>query len=160
MPEKFTAAFAERLARSCPFSAQEAADGDLVAPGRVLVAPGGRQLEIARDVGGALRAVVPAAEPVAAGKGRGYCPSVDRLLTSVARVLGGRACGVVLTGMGQDGRAGIVAIKRSGGLTLAESQESAVVYGMPQAAAESGALDELLPLDGIAERIVRFGRGT
>ena len=158
MPESFTAAFAERLGRSCPFSAQEAQEGDLVAPGRVLVAPGGRHLEVVRDAAGVLRASVPAAEAKALR--RGHCPSVDRLFASVARVFGPRACGVVLTGMGQDGRAGTVAIKGSGGLTLAESQESAVVYGMPQAAAESGALDELLPLDGLAGRIVRFGRGT
>jgi len=158
MPERFTAAFAERLGRSCPFSAQEASDGDLVARGRVLVAPGGRHLEVVRDAEGALRASIPAAEPLALR--RGHCPSVDRLFASVARALGSRACAVVLTGMGRDGRAGIVAVKGLGGLTLAESQESAVVYGMPQAAAESGALDELLPLDGLAGRIVRFGRGT
>jgi chemotaxis response regulator CheB len=78
----------------------------------------------------------------------------------VAEVVGDRACGVVLTGMGQDGKEGVVALKARGALTLAESEESAVVYGMPHAAAESGALDELLPLERIGERLVRFGRGT
>jgi two-component system chemotaxis response regulator CheB len=155
MPERFTAAFAERLSRTTRFSVQEAASGDALAPGRVLIAPGGRHLEVRRDGEGVLRAEV--LEP---GSGRGQCPSVDRLLVSVARVLGPRACGVVLTGMGRDGRAGAEAIRRSGGLALAESQETAVVYGMPRAAAESGALHAQLPLDGLAERIARFGRGA
>jgi two-component system chemotaxis response regulator CheB len=157
MPESFTATFAERLAATTRFSVQEAAEGDLVAAGRVLVAPGGRHLEVRRDAEGMLRASVlaPSRSEVARP-----CPSVDRLLVSVARAVGPRACGIVLTGMGQDGREGIPAVKRAGGLTLAESQETAVVYGMPQAAAESGALDALLPLDQLAARIVRFGGGT
>lgn len=158
MPERFTAAFAERIARSSPFSAQEAADGDLVAEGRVLVAPGGRHLELRRARDGALQAVVLPGEPAAVR--RGHCPSVDRLFRSVAEAVGDRACGVVLTGMGQDGREGVRALKARGALTLAESEESAVVYGMPHAAAESGALDELLPLDRIGARLVRFGQGT
>jgi two-component system chemotaxis response regulator CheB len=85
---------------------------------------------------------------------------VDRLFASVAAAVGDRACGIVLTGMGQDGREGVVALKARGALTIAESEETAVVYGMPQAAADSGSLDELLPLDRIGARIVRFGRGT
>jgi two-component system chemotaxis response regulator CheB len=156
MPERFTAAFAERLSRTTPFSVQEAAEGDAVATGRVLVAPGGRDLEVRRDSAGTLRAAVLAGGPTRHEK---YRPSANRLLASVARAVGPRACGVILTGMGSDGSEGVAAIKEAGGLTLAESQESAVVYGMPQAAAESGALDELLPLDGLAERIARFGRG-
>ncbi len=156
MPERFTAAFAERLGRVTPFSVQEAQDGDLLAPGRVLVAPGGRHLEVARDAAGALQVATPPGGP--SSPDRGHCPSVDRLFESAARELGDRVCGVVLTGMGRDGRRGVQAVKARGGLTLAESQESAVVYGMPQAAAESGARDELQPLDGLAERIARFGR--
>jgi two-component system chemotaxis response regulator CheB len=154
MPERFTAAFAERLGRTTPFSVQEAQGGDAVAAGRVLVAPGGRHLEVVRD-GATLRAAVlpPAA---AAHK---HCPSVDRLFASVARAVGPRAVGVVLTGMGQDGRAGVSEIKRAGGLTLAESRDSAVVYGMPQAAVESGAVDEVLPLAAIAARLQRLGEG-
>jgi two-component system chemotaxis response regulator CheB len=151
MPEKFTAAFAERISRSSPFSAQEAADGDLLAEGR-------SHLEVRRGRDGALQAVVLPGEPSTTR--RGHCPSVDRLFTSVADVMGPRACGVVLTGMGQDGREGVRALRAKGALTLGESEETAVVYGMPHAAAESGALDELLPLDGIGARIVRFGRGT
>ncbi|BDG05891.1 chemotaxis-specific protein-glutamate methyltransferase CheB [Anaeromyxobacter oryzae] len=156
MPERFTAAFAERLGRHTPFSAQEAADGDLVAAGRVLVAPGGHHLEVRRDGTGALRAAVlprDAPGPVAR-----CCPSIDRLFGSGARVLGPRACAAVLTGMGHDGRDGIVEVRRAGGLTLAESSDSAVVYGMPQAAAETGAVDAVLRLDALAAAIVRFAR--
>jgi two-component system chemotaxis response regulator CheB len=156
MPERFTVAFAERLARTTPFVASEAADGDVVAAGRVLVAPGGRHLEVRRGPDGVLRAavVLPAAVP-----GAKYCPSADVLFASVARAAGARACALVLTGMGQDGRAGVRAIKSAGGLTLAESADTAVVYGMPQAAAESGSVDEVLALPDLAARIRRFGGG-
>ncbi|HET8541594.1 MAG TPA: chemotaxis-specific protein-glutamate methyltransferase CheB [Anaeromyxobacter sp.] len=156
MPERFTAAFAERLARTTPFVASEAADGDVVAAGRVLVAPGGRHLEARRGPDGVLRAAVllPAAVP-----GAKHCPSGDVLFASVARAAGSRACALVLTGMGQDGCAGVRAIKSAGGLTLAESADTAVVYGMPQAAAESGSVDEVLALRALADRIRRFGGG-
>jgi len=156
MPERFTAAFADRLARTTPFSASEAADGEVVAAGRVIVAPGGRHLEVRRAADGVLRTAVVA--PAAVGGGK-YCPSADVLFASVARAVGSRACGVVLTGMGQDGCAGVSAIKRAGGLTLAESEATAVVYGMPQAAAASGAVDEVLALPELARRIERFGDG-
>jgi small GTP-binding protein len=156
MPERFTAAFADRLARTTPFSVSEAEGDEVVAAGRVLVAPGGRHLEVRRDGGGVLRAAVVA--PGAAGGGK-QCPSADLLFASVARAVGSRSCGVVLTGMGQDGRAGVAAIRLAGGLTLAESEDSAVVYGMPQAAAESGAVDEVLSLPALVERITRFGGG-
>jgi two-component system chemotaxis response regulator CheB len=154
MPERFTTTFAERLARTTGWSAREAADGDLVAAGRALVAPGGRHLEVVRDEEGELRARVRQREESAYR----YTPSIDRLLASAADALGRRACGVILTGMGQDGREGIQAVKRAGGLTLAESEDSAVVYGMPQAAAATGAVDEVLDLRSIAARLLRFAR--
>jgi two-component system, chemotaxis family, protein-glutamate methylesterase/glutaminase len=155
MPERFTAAFAERLGRATAFSVQEAREGDVVAAGRVLVAPGGRALEVTRDAAGTLCAAVLLPDPA----GPPCCPSVDRLFRSVARAVGPRACGVVLTGMGQDGREGAGAIRRAGGLVLAESADTAVVYGMPLAAAESGAVDEVLPLGELPARIARFGAG-
>lgn len=155
MPERFTTAFAERLGRTTPFPAKEAEPEDLVAAGRVLVAPGGRHLELRRGPDGALRAAIVVPEPEA----REHCPSVDRLFASVAREAGARACGVVLTGMGRDGLEGVSAIKRAGGVAYAEAEETAVVYGMPQAAARSGGVDEVLPLSGIAERIVAFAAG-
>jgi two-component system, chemotaxis family, protein-glutamate methylesterase/glutaminase len=156
MPERFTAAFAERLGRASAWSTQEAAEGDVIAPGRVLVAPGGRHLELTRAPDGALRAAVRPAD--GHGSAARYAPSIDRLFCSAAALLGPRAAAVVLTGMGQDGRAGVAAVKGAGGLTLAESAESAVVYGMPQAAVEGGHVDEVLDLAGLGERLARFGR--
>jgi two-component system chemotaxis response regulator CheB len=135
---------------------QEAVDGDLVAAGRVLVAPGGRDLELRRDAAGQLRAVI--AEPAAHGPRR-PSPSVDRLLAAAARLLGARVCALILTGMGLDGREGAAAVRRAGGLVLAEAADTAVIYGMPHAAAAAGVVDELLPLPDLAPRIARFARG-
>jgi two-component system chemotaxis response regulator CheB len=158
MPEKFTKAFAERLARTTAFSVAEAAHGDVVAAGRVLVAPGGGHLELRREAGpgGALRAAV--LPPEAAGYSARYCPSVDRLFTSAVQAAPRRLCAVILTGMGNDGTAGIQAVRAAGGLTLAEAEESAVIYGMPNAAVASGAVDEVLGIPGLAARLVRFAR--
>jgi two-component system chemotaxis response regulator CheB len=153
MPEKFTATFAQRLARTTGWNAREAADGDLLAPGLALVAPGGRHLEVVRDDEELRARILPREEGAAR-----YTPSIDRLLTSAAAALEGRLCGVVLTGMGQDGREGIQAVKRAGGLTLAESEDSAVVYGMPQVAQATGAVDEVLDLRSLAARLARFAR--
>ena len=155
MPEKFTATFAERLSRRSSFSVREAEDGDVVAVGRVLVAPGGHHLELARDAGGVLRAAV---RPGERERGR-YCPSVDRLFTSAAALLGPRVCAAVLTGMGNDGEAGVKAVREAGGLTLAEAEATAVVYGMPLAAVETGAVAEVLGLEALAARLARFARG-
>ena len=157
MPARFTRAFAERLGRASRFAVAEAQDGDLVAAGRVLVAPGGSHLEVRRDRG-ALVAVLAAGERGGPGPGR-YVPSVDRLFASAARELGARVCGVVLTGMGNDGRAGAEAIRAAGGLVLAESEDTAVVYGMPRSAAASGSVDEVLGLTEIAARLEGFARG-
>jgi len=155
MPEKFTSTFAQRLARTGAFTAKEAEEGDRVAVGRILVAPGGRHMEIMREDEGTLRIrILP---PEGGGTAR-YTPSIDRLFVSVAAACGPNACGVVLTGMGNDGREGVRAIRAGGGLTLAESEDTAVVYGMPQAAADSGAVQEVLDLGAIADRLARFGR--
>jgi two-component system chemotaxis response regulator CheB len=154
LPARSTASFAERLARTTPFVVQEARGGEVLARGRVLVAPGGRDLEVVRGADGMLRAEVRPPETPRS------CPSVDRLFAAVARAVGRAACAVVLTGMGRDGGEGAAAVKAAGGLTLAESEETAVVYGMPRAAVEAGAVDEILPLAAIAARIARrFGEG-
>lgn len=156
MPVRFTRSFAERIGRTTRFSAREAEGGEVVAAGQVLVAPGGHDLEIARGEDGVLRAVVTSgANP---GEPR-YAPSADALFTSAARALGPRACGLILTGMGRDGREGGRALRDAGGLVLAESAESAVVFGMPEAAISAGVVHEVLALEALAARLVRFARG-
>jgi two-component system chemotaxis response regulator CheB len=157
MPEKFTRAFAERLGRTSAFTVAEAADGDLVAAGRVLVAPGGHHLELRRERGtGTLRATV--ASPDAGGSSPHYCPSIDRLFTSAALAMPRRLCAVVLTGMGNDGATGVRSVKAAGGLTIAEAELTAVIYGMPRAAVATGNVDVSLGLPEIAGRIAAFAR--
>jgi two-component system chemotaxis response regulator CheB len=157
MPVKFTRAFAERLGRTSAFTVSEAGDGDLVAAGRVLVAPGGHHLELRRERGtGTLRVGLTA--PDAGGYSGHYCPSIDRLFTSAALAMPRRLCGVVLTGMGNDGAAGVQAVKAAGGLTIAESEMTAVIYGMPRAAVATGSVDVSLGLYEIAPRLVAFAR--
>jgi two-component system chemotaxis response regulator CheB len=157
MPEKFTRAFAERLGRTSACTVAEAADGDLVAAGRVLIAPGGHHLELQRDRGtGTLR--VTLAKPEVGGASSPYCPSIDRLFTSAALAMPRRLCGVVLTGMGSDGAAGVQAVKAAGGFTIAESEMTAVIYGMPRAAVATGKVDVSLGLGEIAARLAAFAR--
>jgi two-component system chemotaxis response regulator CheB len=148
MPEGFTRGFAERIDRLTPFAAREAEDGAEPAPGTVLVAPGGRHVEFER-IGS--RTVVRLGEATPGDK---YAPSVDRLFVSAAKHFAGpQLLGIVLTGMGDDGRRGVVAIKQAGGRVVAESEETAVVFGMPQQAIRSGSVDAVLPLPLIANAI-------
>lgn len=157
MPAIHTPSFAERLGRGTPFASAEARDGDQVAVGRVLVAPGDRHMRLVRDGAGVLR--VALSQP-AEGDGLRYTPSADALFASAAGAMGDRVVAAVLSGMGSDGLRGVAEVKRAGGLVLAESEESAAVWGMPRQAAESGQVDEVLPVDGIAGRIARFaGQG-
>lgn len=128
MPSGFTATLADRLDRRSRLHVREARDGDTVTPGTALVGVGGRQIELARD-DGALRIRIPDVDGPHLHR-----PSVDILFRSVAREAGARAVGLVLTGMGQDGADGLAAIRAAGGRTLVESEESAVIYGMPRAA--------------------------
>jgi two-component system chemotaxis response regulator CheB len=157
MPEKFTRAFAERLGRSSAFAVAEAVEGDVVAAGRALIAPGGHHLELRRERGtGTLRVVL--APPEGRGGPARCCPSIDRLFTSAALAMPRRLCAVVLTGMGSDGAAGVQAVKAAGGLTLAESEMTAVIYGMPRAAVATGMVDQSLGLSEIAGRLAAFAR--
>jgi two-component system chemotaxis response regulator CheB len=153
MPERFTPAFAERLDRSSAFSVSEAHEGDQLAPGLCLVAPGGQSLSLAAGERAPIVHLVPK------GKGSRYVPSVDLLFSSAAEVLGTRALGIVLTGMGDDGCEGLRALRRVGARTVAEAQDTAVVFGMPKAAIESGAVQEVLGLPGIIQSLIEFGRG-
>lgn len=148
MPAGFTRGFAERIDRLTPFAAREADDGDEPQPGCVLVAPGGQHLEFERT---GSRTVVRLG---AAAPGDKYAPSVDRLFASAAKHYGGAdLLAIVLTGMGDDGRRGCAAIKEAGGRVVAESEETAVVFGMPQQAIRSGAVDAVLPLPQIPTAI-------
>jgi len=153
MPAGFTRGFAERIDRLTPFAAREAEDGDEALPGTVLVAPGGRHLEFERSAG---RTLVRLADAVPADK---YAPSVDRMFTSAAKHFGSDLLGVVLTGMGDDGRRGVVAVKQAGGTVVVESEETAVVFGMPQQAIRSGVVDAVLPLQQIPT-VIESGVGA
>jgi two-component system chemotaxis response regulator CheB len=147
MPERFTRAFGERLDRMSAFSVKEAADGDSLYAGQAVVCPGGKCVEVDFLNGRVLLHVV---EPDARDR---YTPSGDRLFRSAARALGERVIGVVLTGMGEDGARGVVDIKNASGMVFVESEETAVVYGMPRCANATGAVDEVLPLPSLVARI-------
>lgn len=149
MPPRFTEAFAQRLDQTVPFQVKEARSGDPVATGRVYIAPGGEQLEVAEKDGQLVLHVVPTS---AADK---HAPSVDRLFASVARVCGAEAKAAVLTGMGSDGAEGSRALADAGGEVWAEAEASAVVFGMPQAAIATGRVKFVLPLDDLARGLAR-----
>lgn len=149
MPDRFTKAFAERLDRLSAFKVLEADGQQVVTAGQALVCPGGRCLEVRRAGGRfAANVVWPEQEDR-------YAPSADRLFASVARTVGADAVGVVLTGMGDDGAKGALAIKQAGGIVMAESEETAVVYGMPRAAQRLNAVDHALPLPALIDRLIK-----
>ena len=149
MPEGgFTEMLARRLSQGCGLDVREARDGDALRDGQVLVAPGGRHLRVRRRAQGPL-ALVGGGEPVS-----GHRPSADVLFQSVAAEFGPHALGVLLTGMGEDGAAGLEAIRTALGQTLAQDEESSVVFGMPRAAIARGAVEQVLPLEKIPEAIV------
>jgi two-component system chemotaxis response regulator CheB len=144
MPETFTRAFAERLDKLCAMEVREAVDGDHVVPGVALVAPGNRHMALQRS--GALYQVrIKDGPPVHHQR-----PSVDVLFHSVARSAGPNAVGVILTGMGADGAAGMLAMKEQGAVTIAQDERSCVVFGMPKEAIRLGAVEIVAPLDRMA----------
>ncbi len=148
MPPDFTRAFAERLNRFSALRIREAEDGDVVRPGDVLIAPGGKNLEFFPKGGDIIAKV---SEP----KGhQRYLPSVDTLFSSAAAVFGSRLLGVVLTGMGNDGAMGVHAIKNDGGTVFAEAEESCVVFGMPKEAIATGLVDRVVPLSAVCKEIL------
>jgi len=148
MPELFTAGFAERLNQICQVDVKEARDGDRVRPGLVLIAPGNRHTVIARN--GAQYAVKVMDGPLVSR----HRPSVDVLFRSVAQAAGANAVGVLMTGMGDDGAEGLLEMKRAGASTIAQDEATCVVFGMPRAAIERGAVDEVLPLPRIASAVL------
>jgi two-component system chemotaxis response regulator CheB len=144
MPEYFTAQFASRLNAECPMEVREAKDGDVLVSGLALLAPGGSHLVLVRS-GGRYVVHLKDGPPVHFQK-----PAVDVLFHSVARAAGANAVGAILTGMGQDGAAGLLAMRQAGAFTAAESERTATVYGMPKVAAETGAACEVVDLEDVA----------
>jgi two-component system chemotaxis response regulator CheB len=149
MPEKFTAAFAARLDSLCQITVKEAEHNDRVVPGRALIAPGGRHMLLKRS--GAQYHVEVVDGPLV----NRHRPSVDVLFRSVARSAGANALGVIMTGMGDDGAAGLLEMRNLGARTLAQDEESCVVFGMPKEAIKRGGAERVLPLAGIAAEIQR-----
>lgn len=148
MPPGFTRSLAERLALRSALPVREAEDGESVVPGQVLIAPAGLHMKLRRR-GERVRVWLDE-EP----RGALHRPSADVLMASIARVYAERALGVILTGMGSDGAIGLRAIRDAGGRTLAESEETSVIYGMPKAAVEAGGVDRSLPLHRIVDEIL------
>jgi len=149
MPPPFTASFAQRLNGECQMQVQEARQGDAILPGQIYIAKGGYQMTIVPSPvgkGSLLRLGNSTSDQL-------FCPSVGVLFTSVARLFGRRAVGVLLTGMGDDGADGMVKIRNAGGFTIAESEESAVIFGMPAEAIKRGGAEMVAPAHQIARKI-------
>jgi two-component system, chemotaxis family, protein-glutamate methylesterase/glutaminase len=148
MPEGFTEMFAKRLDECCALEVQEARSGDLLLAGRVLICPGNRHIMVRRMPRGDM-VVLSDGPPV-----NGHRPSADVLFHSVSQEFGLTAVGVLMTGMGDDGAEGLGAIKAAGGMTIAQSEDTCVVSGMPRAAILKGHANKIIPLDGIAAYLV------
>jgi two-component system, chemotaxis family, protein-glutamate methylesterase/glutaminase len=150
MPERFTAMYAQRLDSLCAMRVKEAADGDRLERGTVLIAPGGKHMKL-RKSAGQYYAVVLDGPPVNRHK-----PSVDVLFRSLAEHTSGDALAIMLTGMGDDGARGMKQLHGLGVRTLAQDEASCVVFGMPMEAIKLGAVDEVLPLESMAAAVTRF----
>src|SRR3984893_15033764 len=148
MPEGFTEMFARRLDECCALDIQEARSGDLLIAGRVLICPGNRHMIVRRMPRGDM-AVLSDGPPV-----NGHRPSADVLFHSVAREFTLTAVGVLMTGMGDDGAEGLGALKAAGGMTIAQSEDTCVVSGMPRAAILKGYVNKIIPLDGIGSHLI------
>ena len=149
MPEVFTKAFADDLNNGADVLVKEAQDGDLVATGKVLIAPGNKHMLLKRS--GAKYYVEVKDGP----RVNRHRPSVDVLFSSCAAAAGSNAAGVILTGMGTDGAKGLLQMKEAGALTIAQDEESCVVYGMPRAAFELGAASRVLGINEITEFVMK-----
>jgi two-component system chemotaxis response regulator CheB len=152
MPPGFTEEFAASLDRLSPLEVKEAADGDVVKPGRVLIAPGDKHIYVEKKPLGVVARLSD--EPPR----NGHRPSADVLFESVAKVYGNRAMGVIMTGMGRDGARELGAIYREGGITLGQDEASSVVYGMPKAAFEMGFVGQQVALADMAATISRLAK--
>lgn len=148
MPENFTEMFARRLDETCALQVKEAQSGDLLQAGRVLIAPGNRHLKVKRLPLGDVAVLCD--DP----KVNGHRPSVDVLFRSVAEEYGPKSLAVLMTGMGDDGAEGMGAVKTAGGLSIAQSEESCVVFGMPKAAIDRGYASRVVALDAIPNTLL------
>jgi two-component system, chemotaxis family, protein-glutamate methylesterase/glutaminase len=154
MPERFTAAFAKRLNGLCQVDVKEAEDGDQVIAGRVLIAPGNRHMLLQRS--GARYHVAIKDGPLVSR----HRPSVDVLFRSAAQYAGANALGVIMTGMGDDGARGLLEMKKAGATTLAQNEETCIVFGMPKEAIALGAADKTVPLSAIPAEIQHLRVGA
>jgi len=150
MPEKFTEAFAERLDRVSPLKVCEAQHNMAIVRGHIYVAPGGAIMEVFKKNGQLILGIRPPDEAVR------YTPSVDQLFITAAESYGPLVLAVVLTGMGFDGSLGVKKVHECGGKVIAESQETAVIYGMPKEAIATGCVDEVLPIPAIIEKLAKI----
>lgn len=143
IPPVFSRMFAERLNSQTELQCKEADDGDIVENGKVLIAPGDRHMRIKR-IGGKYKIEIFKGEKV-----NGHCPSVDLLFESAAKEAGSNAIGIILTGMGYDGAKGLLAMRRKGARTIGQDEKSSVVYGMPKAAFNIGAVEKQVSIENI-----------
>ena len=150
MPEKFTAMYASRLDGNCAMNVREARDGDRLERGVVLIAPGGNHMQL-RKAGGQYYDVVVDGPPVNRHK-----PSVDVLFKSAAECAGRDALAIILTGMGDDGARGMKLLHERGARTIAQNEETCVVFGMPKEAIAMGGVDEIIALNQVARSILQF----
>ncbi len=150
MPEHFTRSFAQRLDSLCDVQVKEAEDGDSVVPGKVLIAPGNSHMLLRRS-GAKYFVQVKGGPPVCHQR-----PSVEVLFSSVAKYAGANAVGAILTGMGRDGASGMKEMKEAGAFTVAQDEKTSVVFGMPKEAIALGGVDKVLPLNRIAEVLIRY----
>jgi len=150
MPESFTGAFAERLNSLCDIEVREAAAGDVLKPGLVLLAPGGKQILVEGKHGTLKIKIQPAKS------GETYKPCIDMTLMSVANSVGGDCTTVILTGMGADGRNGATELKAKGGKVWAQDEKSSVIYGMPMAIKKAGIADKELSLEDIGPALLKL----
>lgn len=148
MPASFTQAFAERLNRSCQIQVRQAEDGDLLRPGLALLAPGGKQMMVENRGGQGRIRILPGDDRL------NYKPSVDVTFGSLARSFPGKTLGIILTGMGADGREGCRMMKQSGSVVWSQDEKSSVIYGMPMAVANAGLSDEIMSLNDVCQRLI------
>lgn len=154
MPMPFTGHFAEHLNAKCPLDVVEAADGDLLTPGRVFISPGGQHTTFVQKRGQIIIKTLPSSD----FPKNFYIPSVDIMMTSLADACSGPVLGVILTGMGNDGFKGMQYLKAKGGITLVQDESTSIIYGMPRACVQGEVADLVLPLDKIGPKIMDIAR--